>query len=562
VADTGKGIKPEDQEKLFGEFVQVDTAKNRGIEGTGLGLAITRRLCQIMGGDISVKSKYGSGSSFTAIVPQGIESNTPFARVEEPEKKKVLVYEGRTVYAKSVCWSLHNMGVPHTIVTSKEDFTAAMRREEWYCIISGYSFYERIKPFMEQPPESFPGGKKPFLVLMMERETETYLPDVRFLSVPPQSLSIANILNGKAESNDIFDNSAGYSGVRFTFPGARLLVVDDIDTNLRVAEGLLEAYHARVDTSLNGFDAVELAKRYEYDIIFMDHMMPEMDGIEATTAIRSWENTTKQLRRVPIIALTANAVSGMREMFIEKGFSDFLAKPIDVSKMEEALVRWIPREKREAGNSEQKTESKEQKMEREALSIPGVDTQYGIAMTGGTVAAYKKVLAMFRKDAQNRLPILQTLPPPGDMTPFITQVHALKSALGSLGAAEISAKAARIEAAGKSGDIKYIQENLDNFAECLAELVINIGGAMEIDTAGETAAAVPVSSLPVAALDELEDALQSKNIAEVERILEKLMLREMDKKTMEALERVSDDILMAEFGSAITAIEELRSYGK
>jgi signal transduction histidine kinase len=112
VADSGKGIKLEDQEKLFGSFVQVDSEKNRGIEGTGLGLAITRQLCLAMNGDISFKSEYGKGSEFKVIIPQGFSSNEAFAKVEDTANKKVLVYEGRTIYAQSVCWSLENMGVP------------------------------------------------------------------------------------------------------------------------------------------------------------------------------------------------------------------------------------------------------------------------------------------------------------------------------------------------------------------------------------------------------------------------------------------------------------------
>jgi signal transduction histidine kinase/CheY-like chemotaxis protein len=555
VADTGRGIKPEDLTKLFGEFVQVDMAKNRGIEGTGLGLAITKKLCQIMGGDISVQSKYGSGSTFTAIIPQAVKSDAPFARVEEPEKKKVLVYEGRVVYAKSVCWSLQNMGVPHAMVTTKEDFAEALIREEWFYVISGYGLYRHIKPLMEQSVEAFPGGKKPPLTLMVDGENETYLANVRFLSVPPQSLSIANILNGKTDSKEYFDNS-GYSGVRYTFPSARLLVVDDIATNLRVAEGLFAAYLARIDTCLNGFDAVEQAKRQEYDIIFMDHMMPEMDGIEATAAIRAWENTTNQSRHVPIVALTANAVSGMREMFIEKGFNDFLAKPIDVSKMDEALLRWIPGEKRVMGSADSGDSPDN---DSHSLIIPGVDIQRGISMTGGTMASYKQVLALFRKDAQDRLPVLQTMPEMGDISSFVTQVHALKSASGSLGAVDISAKAALLESAGKTSDIKYIKENLDGFAQSLAELVINIGAALEADAAVELDSATgsdAVSSVPLSALNELKVALQSKNTADIERILEELMRKTYDKKTKEVLEKISDDVLMAEFDKAIITMKE------
>ncbi|MDR0869095.1 MAG: response regulator [Planctomycetota bacterium] len=132
--------------------------------------------------------------------------------------------------------------------------------------------------------------------------------------------------------------------VRFFAPAARVLVVDDIATNLKVAKGLLADYRMQIDTCLSGADAVALARKNEYDLIFMDHMMPEMDGVEATKLIR--ENESGRARRLPVIALTANAVSGMREMFLASGFNDFLSKPIDTTKLSDILEQWLPPAKR------------------------------------------------------------------------------------------------------------------------------------------------------------------------------------------------------------------------
>ena len=241
ISDTGQGIKPEDKAKLFSDFMQLDTKKNRAIEGTGLGLAISKRLCLAMGGDITVVSEYGKGSEFTATIPQDLDKEAPFS----------LVGESRISHAVS--------------------------------------------------------GQIP---------------------------------------------AAG-----FTIPQARILVVDDIATNLKVAEGLLAPYKATVETCLSGAEAIEMIKQHseqgqDYDLVFMDHMMPEMDGIEATAAVRALNQT------VPIIALTANVVTGMKEMFLENGFNDLLAKPIDVSKLDEILGRWIPKEKREKGETGQVTDKK------------------------------------------------------------------------------------------------------------------------------------------------------------------------------------------------------------
>jgi CheY-like chemotaxis protein len=565
VSDTGKGMKSEDLAKLFSDFVQVDTKKNRGIEGTGLGLAITKKLCEAMGGDISVVSEYGKGSVFTIHIPQGINSTVSFAAVEDSSNKKVLVYEGRAVYAKSVCWSLHNMGVSCTLTATPEEFAEALLREEWYYVFSGYGLYSKIKTVMDSENVVFPGGKKPPVALMVEWGTEAPIPNVRFVSLPIQSLSIANILNGRADSKS-FTESSGVSGIiRFTIPRARLLVVDDIATNLKVAEGLLAPYKAAVDICQSGVQAIEMVKRNNYDLVFMDHMMPDMDGIEATAHIRAWEAELEQRTvrfAIPIIALTANAVVGMREMFIKNGFSDFLAKPIDISKLDEILARWVPKEKRnEEIGIKNKIDTPHSSLlisHSSLLNLPGVDIQRGISLTGGTMALYRQVIGLFRKDAEERLLVLQNVPEAVDLPRFITQVHALKSASASIGAAELSEKAAALEAAGKAADIDFIRNNLPGFKELLAEMVdgIRTWETVVIEQDSPTGEYV-YSTAVIRLLHELTAALESKNAGDLDRIMDELNAQTLDAKTKEALERISDDLLMTEFGSAIKIVSSL-----
>ena len=563
ISDTGRGIKPEDQGKLFEDFVQLDTKKNRGVEGTGLGLAITRRLCVSMGGDITVRSEYGQGTTFTAVIPQGFISGASFAIVEEPEKKKVLVYEGRLVYAKSVCWSLENFRVPYTVVTNLDDFDRALFREEWFYIFSGHGLHEKIKMVMNRPNEDFPGGKKPPIALMVESENTVYIPNVRFVSLPIQSLSIANVLNDKADVQSYFDSFVSGNMVRFTFPTARLLVVDDISTNLKVAEGLLSPYKAVIDTCLSGPEAIELVKEREYDIVFMDHMMPDMDGVEATTIIRDRE--AEELKEgekpVAIVALTANAIIGMKEMFIEKGFDDFLAKPIDISKLDEILARWIPKEKRERWTSDDSAEETEDAASGPGMSafpdIPGINMQEGVAMTGGTMDGYRAVLSLFQKDAGERLEMLRTVPNEAALSAFVTRVHAIKSAAASVGAARLSEEAAKLEAAGRAADSEFIGENLPGFADRLAEHVKNIRAFLDKTELGRAQGAENRAARPSPELRELEAALSSQKAEEIDRLLEKLMEPPVDADTKAGLERISDYVLMAEFDNAVETIKGL-----
>jgi len=358
-------------------------------------------------------------------------------------------------------------------------------------------------------------------------------------------------------------------------PHGKVLVVDDMPVNLQVARGLLDPYGLQIDCVISGQEAIELirAENPRYDMIFMDHMMPGMDGVQAVSIIRH-EIDSEYSRQVPIIALTANAVVGMREMFIEKGFNDFLSKPIDISKLDEAIDRWMPKEKRDARKSAASSGVNEKGQRggnpkdgysnniggpalagAGTITIPGVDTVKGIAMTGATLAAYKQVLTIFCKDTEDRMSLLQKTPEAAALPAFITYVHALKSASASIGAAEISALAAELEKAGNGGDMAFINERLPAFARRLGELTENIRAALQLNKTAVD------SSLPIidhsSLFEELADALKTQNVPDIDRIIAALGEKPLDIKTKEALDKISDDVLMTEFENALKTIDEV-----
>jgi CheY-like chemotaxis protein/two-component sensor histidine kinase len=231
ISDTGIGIREEDVAKLFTDYNQLDAHVNRKIEGTGLGLSITKKLVELMGGEISVESEYGKGTTFRVRIRQGFAGDVAIGRE-----------------------------------TAKN--------------LRGLRYSERRK---------------------RAREKLTRV-DLSYASV---------------------------------------LVVDDFPTNLDVAAGMLRKYKMRVDCVTSGRESIGLIAAGEpaYDAVFMDHMMPGMDGIEATKAIRALG--TEYAQNVPIIALTANAVSGNEEMFLENGFNAFLSKPINVMNLDSVVHRWV-----------------------------------------------------------------------------------------------------------------------------------------------------------------------------------------------------------------------------
>ncbi|MDR2584455.1 MAG: response regulator [Fibromonadaceae bacterium] len=336
VTDSGNGIKQEDIRKLFGEFVQIDSASHKGIEGTGLGLVITKKLVNAMGGDISVQSEFGKGSTFTITLSQKIHSPEPLASVENAEEKSVLVYELNKIYVDSIICTVDNLDVICHRAESDYDLRKKLQEREYTFLFVSYSLLIHAKAIIRELKS------KTKIVVLTDFGNATADMNLDVLAMPAHSISVANILNGVSGHFSYCSNDDA-SVARFTAPEAKILIVDDIGTNLKVAEGLMLPYKMQIDLCMSGSAAIEAVKKYPYDLVLMDHMMPQMDGIEATKLIR--EDGYAEL---PIIALTANAISGIKEMFLANGFNDFLSKPIDIVKLNAVLAKWIPKEKQES----------------------------------------------------------------------------------------------------------------------------------------------------------------------------------------------------------------------
>lgn len=339
VSDTGIGIKQEDMEKLFRSFERIEEKRNRTIEGTGLGMNITRQLLTMMGGELSVESVYGRGSTFSFQLVQ---------RVMNPEP----------------------MG----------DFQQAHRRSlSWH---KGHQ-------------------------------------------------------------------------VSFQAPNAEILVVDDTEMNLTVVKGLLKQTKIKIDTARNGYECLTAVHKKKYDIIFLDHMMPGMDGIETMHAMQDMEGNLN--KETPVIALTANAIHGAREEYLAAGLWDYLTKPINCAKLEEMIIKYLPPDKVE-GLTPEKAQGEEADSELPLWlrEIGGLDSAAGIEHCGGT-ADYLEVLTVFAGSIRSTAREIEGYFRMEEWKNYTAKVHALKSTAKIVGAAELSEKARRLEEAGNAGRIDEIR---------------------------------------------------------------------------------------------------------
>ncbi len=255
---------------------------------------------------------------------------------------------------------------------------------------------------------------------------------------------------------------------KFTAPDAWILVVDDNPMNLMVFKSILKQTQVEIDTAKDGDEGILLAQKRKYDVIFLDHMMPKKDGIETLCELRAQEDNPNQA--TPTICLTANAISGAREEYISVGFDDYLTKPIDSKKLEEALLTYLPKEKiQEAAHDDESSDAEEAAEDfSEALALlkeqDWIDPEPGI-QNCCSVAEYMSLLRIFYESLEEKAEEIDRFYTEENLKDYTIRVHGLKSSARLIGAAAFGEEAQQLESAGKRGDMEYLRDHHGAFME-------------------------------------------------------------------------------------------------
>jgi len=442
VADTGIGIRKEDQKILFDAFQRVEMDRNRYVEGTGLGLTISQNLVNMMGGVIEVESEYGKGSRFFFTIEQTIIDPTPVSAVN---------YNGQ-----------------------KDNVT--------------------------------------------EKEAECL----------------------------------------FIAPEAHILLVDDNELNLVVAKELLKPLRMQIDTAENGLQAVKMVRGSQYDLVLMDHMMPVMDGIEAAKAIRALPEDKYQ--KLPIIALTANAMVDARKEFLNAGMNGFVAKPIDFARICNQLKLWLPKDLvRDVPKEEAKKLLADDLSDRE---IQPEDPQMGFSFEEGvkhcgSKAALMKTIRIFYRTIDSKADKIEQCLKEGLISDYVVEVHALKSSALLIGAVPLSEAAKELEGYGKQGKTELLEEKTPDllamyrdFKDILKPYADKEEAARQEASNGEWCQA----------LQQIHQCIEQFDLDGVDRIMEKLeeyQIPECIRESMDQLRVYVADVSMEEIMELTDTMTEL-----
>lgn len=452
VEDTGIGIKQEDMGKLFQSFQQLDSKRNRNVEGTGLGLAISKQLVTLMNGHIHVESEYEKGSRFSFEIPQFVIDDTPSIEVRKDTQKAVGVLCTNKYMRAHMKKMLELLHVECLLVAQREDFKILEERnaEFFFMELEDDSYASVTNDYMSSHP-----GMTGVWITGFGRKIKPFQENVIAVQKPLHIMDLARILNHEDLYSGVEDSEEDFE---FIAPEAEILVVDDNVPNLMVAEGILAPLKMKIDKASSGMQAIEMIEKKHYDLIFMDHMMPELDGIETTRIIRRFH---EDYDTVPIIALTANVMEETQAMFLVEGMNDFVAKPIELKVIVNKLRQWLPAKKiqRVESNGE-KEEQKLEKLRRvaEKIVIPKLDVLSALKLAGDE-HLFWQILREYAKSIPRKAKVLQQHLDAKNWKNYTIEAHALKSFSRQVGATDLADLAAQMEQAGNQKDVEFIQAN-------------------------------------------------------------------------------------------------------
>jgi signal transduction histidine kinase/DNA-binding response OmpR family regulator/HPt (histidine-containing phosphotransfer) domain-containing protein len=512
VSDTGRGMTRDQINKVFDDYARFNLEANRQIEGTGLGMSITKRFIELMKGEIKVESELGKGSTFTLKIPQGYvdaavlgkesAENLQKLHVDRKAEHKKITREympyGKVLVVDDMEPNLYvakGLLAPYGLVVDTssngpeaiekiksgqtfdlifmDHYMPEMDGMEATKIIRGLGYKNPIVAltanalvgqdtvFLENGFDGF--VSKPIDIRQLNKALNEFIRDRH----PAETVEAARQLKIKLDNKtpELPDLSQ-----------IKALVVDDFQPNLNVAVGMLRKYKMQVDSLLSGKDAVERIKsgEPEYNVIFMDLMMPEMDGMEATRLIRALG--TEYAAKVPIIALSAIINDNPAEKeekeksLFENGFQEIIYKPLTIAKVEGFIHDWLYEKLYNSAIKAKQTEKKEQEMK---IDIPGIEEAKIMEIYDGDMEIFLPVLRSYVSTIPDSLEKMshvsnETLPQ------YTVTVHGVKSVSDSIGAEEARKMAFELETAAKAGDLNLIMAKNGALIHYVKELLVNI----------------------------------------------------------------------------------------
>ncbi|MBE5924023.1 MAG: response regulator [Lachnospiraceae bacterium] len=462
VTDTGIGMDEEETERIMDGFYQADSGRTRHTGGLGLGLSITSGFVSALGGFMMVISKPGAGTTVRVSLPQTVVDPRSCMSLNNREELCIGAFLHFEKYKNPNVREYYNAMLGHIVV----GLGVQMHRVDNVANLKKLTSSVKLTHLFVAAEEYMLASKElerlaSDMVVVIVADSTFKLPrgsKLRVMEKPFYCFPVVSVLNTDATQSDNSEDVMYCNGIR-------ALVVDDEPMNLSVAKSIFKRYGMVVSTAASGQDSIDMCHENEYDIIFMDHMMPGMDGVEAMKHIRSIRSGDN--RDLPIVALTANAVSSAKEMFLSVGFDGFVSKPVEKQELERVLKKVLPKsaityEKPEvvvdSSLSLEENEAENQDLSTyDKLNNFGIDTSLGLEYCQNDDELYEALLRQFVEEYPEKQNKIEGYYSEKDFKNYEIYVHALKTTAKMLGNIQLSEQAKDLEFAAKKEQATYIE---------------------------------------------------------------------------------------------------------
>ena len=470
VTDTGKGMTEYELEKVYDSFYQADSSRTRQGGGLGLGLAITSGFVSLLGGFMTINSKPDVGTTVTVSIPQRVVDPLSCMSVAAPDKLCIgafLHFEKynhpavRDYYNSMVLNIVKGLGVQMHRVNNASNLKLLRNSVHLTHLFIAEEEYNDNVNLIEELAKTMVVAVVANEGIVLPKNTR-----VKILEKPFYCFPVVSILNSSVDSKEERVKKMRCEGVR-------ALVVDDESMNLVVAKSIFGRYGMKVYTVTSGQESIDICREKVFDIIFMDHMMSGMDGVEAMKRIRT--DVSGLNGSIPIVALTANAMSSAKQMFLSEGFDGFVSKPVETEELERVLRQVLPKSSVtyvEIDSIEENEEPEEEETNAvtpasendfvDVLKKSGIDTDAGLKYCVGDKDFYRSLLVQFATEAPDKIASMKNYYNARDWHNYEILVHALKSTSKMIGVSDLSETAKALEQAAKGNEESYILENHEN----------------------------------------------------------------------------------------------------
>lgn len=541
VEDTGFGIHEEDMEKLFDGFQRLDDMKTRQIEGTGLGLTICRQLLHLMGGTIKAESTYGKGTIFTVNLIQKIKSENYIIDVKNKEVVKVLVIMDEETSDTQMVSIMKNLGIGANFELESDAVWSMVEGTSYTHIFVSYPVYSKRRDKILH----LRGDSKVIVITEFGQYLE-YEDNLSVIQKPVYCMNVGEALNGDYQSP-----KKGQIWETFIAPEAKILLVDDNAVNLKVMEGLLLPYEVQITKALSGRECLKLLQSKQYHMVFLDHMMPEMDGVETLRRIRS--HPEDYYRQLKVVALTANAIRGAREMFLENGFDDYISKPINLGRLDEMLRKYLPDNLIRKGKLKEAVPAEEFPYE-----IKGINTKQGILNCSGSKDMYWDLLSTVLMEGKVKLPLMKEYIATDNIKSYLVEAHALKSVASSIGAGFLSFLAKKHEEEAKAGNYSFIRNKGNELLEAYGELLAQVEETLKLrDKKSGTEGKLPLDEdIYLNSLKQIAASIEAYEDEQAIQMLKELLLYSLEEQACFNLEKALNALKALDYTEAQNIIKE------